>query len=201
MKRTINGTDIPYTIRISKRSSYARIIANHKGIEVSIPEGTPLTYAEEFAEKKRIWIKNKHQEMSHRQLASTGLIKTEYVNTETAELKRLLKIKIKEIIVRHNETLGRPKQLRIKEQSSRWGSCSSKGGININWKLIFAPDDVLEYVVVHELCHLTHMNHSKKFWDLVGTALPEFRPSRLWLRLHGQTLMSVKSTNNTSYIS
>lgn len=191
MNRMLKNTDTPYTIRLSKRAVYARISASHKGIEVTIPEGTPLSYAEEFAEKKRVWITNKYLELSATAQQAKAHIPDVLINTSQTELKRQLKIQVKDIIIRYHSTLGRPKQLRIKEQSSRWGSCSSKSGININWKLIFAPTDVLEYVVVHELCHMTHMNHSADFWNLVESVLPEYAKSKNWLKIHGQTLMSI----------
>lgn len=76
-------------------------------------------------------------------------------------------------------------QVRIKEQKSRWGSCSSKRNLNFNWRLIKAPDSVLDYVVVHELCHLKEMNHSKRFWSHVKAVMPEYETSRKWLKLNG----------------
>ncbi|MFT7434054.1 MAG: putative metal-dependent hydrolase [Alphaproteobacteria bacterium] len=190
MERTLKNTDIPYRIRLSKRAIYARISASHKGIEVTIPEDTPIAYAEKFAEKKGAWITSKHKELSQLKEKAKIHLTADTQNTTTAELKRQLKVKVKDIIIRHHIALGRPKQLRIKEQSSRWGSCSSKGGININWKLIFAPEHVLEYVVVHELCHMTHMNHSKDFWNLVEDILPEYIQAKHWLKTNGQVLMS-----------
>lgn len=82
-----------------------------------------------------------------------------------------------------------PRSVRIKQQKSRWGSCGVKDDININWLLILAPPPVLEYVVVHELCHLRHRNHSAVFWDLVAQHMPDYQQHRKWLKLHGQRLM------------
>lgn len=73
-------------------------------------------------------------------------------------------------------------KIAIRDQSSRWGSCSSLKNLNFNWRLIFAPTEVLEYVIVHELCHTAQMNHSKAFWDLVSLIKPDWRSSRKWLR-------------------
>lgn len=78
--------------------------------------------------------------------------------------------------------------LSIRDQKSRWGSCSSRGTLSFNYRLIFAPPGVLDYVVVHELCHLTHMNHSKDFWHLVAYIMPEYKQYKNWLRDHGQEL-------------
>lgn len=76
----------------------------------------------------------------------------------------------------------------IKEQKTRWGSCSSKGNLNFNWRLILAPEEVLNYVVVHELAHRKEMNHSKAFYAIVESVLPDYRQSRKWLRENGQRL-------------
>jgi predicted metal-dependent hydrolase len=81
-----------------------------------------------------------------------------------------------------------PKKVTIREQKTRWGSCSSKGNINLNWKLIMAPLEVLDYVIVHELCHLIVMNHSGEFWKTVGTFSPQYNNFRDWLRHNGEML-------------
>jgi hypothetical protein len=68
---------------------------------------------------------------------------------------------------------------------SRWGSCSAKGRLNFSWRLAMAPDHVLDYVVVHELAHLEHRNHSRRFWDRVGNILPSYLDSERWIKDHG----------------
>ena len=82
-------------------------------------------------------------------------------------------------------TVGR---ITIRNQKTRWGSCSSEKNLNFNWKLILAPPEVLDYVVVHELCHLKKMNHSKAFWDEVGKVMPEYETYKLWLKENGWKL-------------
>ena len=81
-------------------------------------------------------------------------------------------------------------RISIKDQKSLWGSCSSKRNLNFNWRLIMAPPQVLRYVVVHEMCHLKHMNHSKEFWKEVADILPDYQEWKRWLRKHGDSLMS-----------
>lgn len=78
--------------------------------------------------------------------------------------------------------------IRIKEQKTRWGSCSKKSNLNFNWKLIMAPEWVLDYVVIHELCHLKHLNHSKDFWSTVEEFMPEYKEARIWLKDNGSKL-------------
>jgi len=84
-----------------------------------------------------------------------------------------------------------PRTMTIKTQKSRWGSCGIHNDIHINWLLIMAPPEVLEYVVVHELCHIEVRNHSPKFWALVHEHLPMYKQSRQWLKQHGSQLMRV----------
>lgn len=79
--------------------------------------------------------------------------------------------------------------IRIKEQKSRWGSCSGKGNLNFNWRLILAPPEVLDYVVVHELCHLKFMNHSSDFWFHVSEILPDYKRWNSWLKQNGNILI------------
>ncbi len=79
-------------------------------------------------------------------------------------------------------------RISIREQRTRWGSCSSKGNLNFNWRLILAPEEVLDYVVVHELAHRREMNHSKAFYAIVESVLPDYRSARRWLREHGHSL-------------
>jgi len=81
-----------------------------------------------------------------------------------------------------------PCRVVIKNQKTRWGSCSIKGNINLNWRLIMAPLHVIDYVVVHEMCHLKVMNHSNDFWNLVGSIQPNYADSREWLKANGNKL-------------
>jgi predicted metal-dependent hydrolase len=81
-----------------------------------------------------------------------------------------------------------PKKVTIREQKTRWGSCSSKGNISLNWKLIMAPSKVIDYVIVHELCHMREMNHSKNFWNIVSEVCPDFKESQKWLKDNGHRM-------------
>lgn len=97
---------------------------------------------------------------------------------------------VQALVAKHQETFQlRPRHIRIKTQKSRWGSCGVHNDININWLLILAAPEVLEYVVVHELCHIRHRNHSARFWALVAAHLPEYQQQRRWLRENGAMLM------------
>jgi len=80
-------------------------------------------------------------------------------------------------------------KLKIKDQKTRWGSCSNKGNINLNWRIIMAPNQVIAYVIIHELCHLRFMNHSKDFWKLVEEYMPDYKKWRKWLADYGKSLI------------
>lgn len=82
----------------------------------------------------------------------------------------------------------KPKIIRIKEQKTRWGSCSSLGAVNYNWRIIMSPPEVIDYLVIHELCHLRFLNHSSQFWNLVKQFSPNYKQHRAWLRANGKLL-------------
>ncbi len=88
--------------------------------------------------------------------------------------------------------LGRwPKGVKLKQQKTRWGSCGIGEKIYLNWLLVLAPPGVLEYVVVHELCHLFYRNHGKRFWQKVGACMPHFEEYEKWLTQNGQSLKPI----------
>jgi predicted metal-dependent hydrolase len=78
---------------------------------------------------------------------------------------------------------------KVKEFQSRWGSCTPRGRVDFNWKIIMAPNRVVDYVVVHELCHLNQHDHSPQFWKLVENIMPDYLECKEWLRVHGAGLM------------
>jgi len=84
------------------------------------------------------------------------------------------------------------RQVQIRGQRTRWGSCSSRGTLSFNWRLALAPLEVLDYVVVHELCHLREPNHSSRFWRLVASRRPGWRRQRDWLTFNGPELLAFR---------
>lgn len=85
----------------------------------------------------------------------------------------------------------KPSKIKIKDQKTRWGSCSSHSNINYNWRIIMAPESVVDYLVVHELCHMIVPNHSDRFWKLVAKFSPCFKQHRQWLNNNGSLLMRI----------
>lgn len=93
---------------------------------------------------------------------------------------------VNERIAMYSQKMGvQPAKIVIKQQKTRWGSCSTKKNININWRIIMAPIQVVDYVIVHELAHLKEMNHSTRFWSLVGNVMPDYKEYRDWLKENG----------------
>lgn len=103
----------------------------------------------------------------------------------TTKAKRIIPVKVKKYADIIGVDYGR---ITIKMQKSRWGSCSSKGNLNFNCLLMNAPDEIIDYVVVHELCHRKEMNHSPRFWAHVEEVLPDYKERRKWLKDHGNEL-------------
>lgn len=83
---------------------------------------------------------------------------------------------------------GKMGRVTVRDQRTRWGSCSSKHNLNFNWKLILAPPECLDYVVIHELCHLTEFNHSPRFWNMVELQMPDYRVWKDYLKKNGARL-------------
>lgn len=94
----------------------------------------------------------------------------------------------KEALLPPHPRKGGVKKIQIRETTSHWGSCSHRGNLSFSWRMIFAPYEVLEYLVAHEMAHLREMNHGPRFWNLVGELCPNYLQYRDWLKKHGNEL-------------
>ena len=97
----------------------------------------------------------------------------------------LLPARLETLAAKHNL---HPKKVRISSARTRWGSCSTSGTISLTWRLVMAPPEVIDYVIVHELAHIKVKNHSKDFWNLVADLMPDYKKHLGWLKKHGQSL-------------
>lgn len=177
-----------YQVIFSRRKTIA-LEVGAEGVIVRAPYFLSKAEVAQFVKEHEDWIQ-KAQEKKREQIGR--LSKQPPISEE--ELEALAK-KAKEVIppkaIAYAKVLGVSFQrITIRNQQTRWGSCSSKGNLNFNCFLMLCPEDVVDYVVVHELCHLKEMNHSKRFWALVESVLPEYRVQRKWLRDHGAEIMS-----------
>ncbi|MGZ4390063.1 MAG: M48 family metallopeptidase [Gaiellaceae bacterium] len=174
-----------YELRVSSRARYLRVEVPFGGPPlVVVPRGVSRARVDAFLAEKRPWIERQLARHVHR-LELPGL--TEAVG------RRRAREAATELAEREASRLGVSfRRIRIADQRSRWGSCSSRGTLSFNWRLVLAPAEVLDYVVVHELCHLREPNHSRRFCTLVEAARPGWRAQREWLRDHGPELLAYR---------
>lgn len=177
-----------YKLIRSHRRTISIGISKDGGITVRAPLFTSRGVIERFIASKASWIE-KHIAMAtdERQKEKDVVPLSE---EERAKLKRDAR---KDLTMRLDffaPLIGvKYNALSLRFQKTRWGSCTSKGNISLNCLLMMAPDDVRNYVVVHELCHLIHMNHSKEFWREVEKIIPEYKMLRKWLRDNGNAII------------
>lgn len=142
-----------------------------------------------FIRKNKSWI-DKHVALAERQRAETELIE-KLTPSELEALADQALIYIPERVKHYAPLIGVSyRNITIRTQHTRWGSCSSKGNLNFNCLLMLAPPDVLDSIVVHELCHLKHMNHSRRFYAEVLRVFPEYRKCERWLKDHQHELIA-----------
>ncbi len=109
----------------------------------------------------------------------------------TRFLKQEMQDYVFDVAMKYSGILNCPfTKIKIKDTSSRWGSCNSKGEISICWKLIFAPRPVLNYIIIHEVVHLKHFNHSEAFWETVKSLCPNYEKAQKWLKCNGATIQN-----------
>ena len=141
---------------------------------------------ESLLAQQRTWLEDQRR----RQVPRLGL---EHLTVSESEARISARELVSALAEEEAERLGVIfRRIRIGDQRTLWGSCSVAGTLSFNWRLVLAPLEVLDYVVVHELCHLRVPNHSKTFWSLVEASRPGWREQRGWLREHGPELLSLR---------
>lgn len=170
-----------YHLKRSRRAKRTSITVTHTGeIIVTIPFFGSSYIADRFVQQKKVWIEATQEKIKKRFENKTVLkqSKKEYQEKKSQALDMLIRK-----VEYYNQFYSFSfKKIQVRNQSSRWGSCSSKGNLNFNYALIYLPAHLSDYIVVHELCHLQEMNHSKKFWNLVEKTMPDYKAHRLELR-------------------
>ena len=177
-----------YEIIYSSRKSLAVQITVEGAVKVRAPRGYPAASIEAFLKEKEPWIL-KHIDRARQNCPKSPPPLSDYDRNRYIQTARsVFTQKTAYYAAIMGVTYGR---ISIREQKTRWGSCSSKGDLNFNWRLIFAPGDVLDYIVVHELAHRREMNHSSAFYAIVGSILPDYKKQQKWLRDNGHSLWTI----------
>lgn len=183
--------ELPCEVVYSRRKTCAVSISAEGKITLRLPLGTSETQIRRLLLDKQHWIITHYLEAVKR--AESRPV-SDLTDAQRKALEKRYIAAAKEYFPKRAAyflplTGGSYDRITIRDQKTRWGSCSAKGTLSFNWRLMLAPPAVLDYVVVHELCHLTHMDHSKAFWALVESVCPDYRIHRKWLKEHGQTLI------------
>lgn len=171
-------------IRHPRARRYLIRVRSDGTVRVTVPRWGSRREAELFVAGQQPWIERQRARAERER--SAGLT---YPAEAIAALRRRA---LAELPARlHTLAAGvglAASRVSIRNQRSRWGSCSAKGHICLNWRLVLIPDEVRDYVLIHELMHLRRLNHSPAFWRLVAEACPDYEASRRWLRENRQTL-------------
>lgn len=179
----LDSGNLEYTLRYNRRSKNIRLMVRHDGVVmVSVPLRL-RTYehlVERFIREKSDWI-NKQKECFGRS-PRTVLIENTQKNFALykAQALALARERVAYFNALYHFTFG---VIKIKNQTTRWGSCSKKGNLSFNYRILLLPERIRDYIIVHELCHTREFNHSKKFWQLVERAMPDHPMLRKALRM------------------
>ncbi len=172
----------PFTIhfvRMRRARRYVMRVRPDGDLRVTIPRGGSKAEARRFAERHRAWAERQRSRVleARRPAAADRELRAKAAEDLPPQLLALA--------AQHGLTVTR---VTIRGQRSRWGSCSSRGRITLNFRLLLMPPEVREYILIHELIHLKQANHSIRFWRLVEAACPGFRDAERWLSKHGPSL-------------
>jgi len=168
-----------YFVRHRRARRYLLRVDLDGRIRVTIPRGGSRREATLFARRNLAWIREQRARLSPRRF--DAIAEAVWSARAREELPPLLRERARDLGI----TVSR---VGVRNQRSRWGSCSRKGAITLNWRLLLMPDWVRDYVIVHELMHRRRMDHSRAFWALVASVYPNYREAIGWLREHGSTL-------------
>lgn len=172
--------NIQFLIKKSDRAKRLRLaVYADAQVVVTVPKGVGKVLVEKFITQKSEWIEDKvayFSQFKNKQITKPS--EADFVKYKNEALKLAT-----ERVEHFNEVYGFfYKKINVKNQKTRWGSCSTRGNLNFNYKIIFLPETVRDYVIVHELCHLKEFNHSRKFWNLISKTIPELSEIKNSLR-------------------
>jgi predicted metal-dependent hydrolase len=182
MKKTIilDGQTISYVVRLSHRARHLRMTIETDGsLIVTIPNRLHEPFVGSFLRQKSSWIL-KH---IHKMKKTEGKTVIKYSRHDYERYKYTVYKLVKERLEFFNAFYKfEYRRISIRNQSSLWGSCTREGNLQFNYKLMYMPKRTIDYIVVHELCHLKEHNHSDRFWALVSKMIPDYKAIRKSLR-------------------
>jgi predicted metal-dependent hydrolase len=174
----------PYAIRQHPRAKYLRISVYPDGrVVLTKPKQYSMKVAEKFYHQKKAWIDSKIEEYKKKKDPNTIMLGgsvAEYRKVKE-EARTFIHARIEQLNLQYGFSYN---TIYIKNHKSLWGSCSSKKNLNFNYRILFLPQELSDYIVVHELCHLKELNHSKKFWALVEKGIPDYKKIQKQLKRH-----------------
>lgn len=172
----------------TKRKTIAVEIKRDLSIVIHAPIRMSDDEIQQFIDKKSSWIDKNIEKIKNKQAECSNLGK--FTNEEIKSLAEKAKKLISDRAEYYAKTVGVSYgRITIRNQVTRWGSCSSKHNLNFNCLLVLCPLEVLDYVVVHELCHIKEMNHSNRFWSEIERICPNYETHRKWLKDNGGQLI------------
>lgn len=195
----------------SKRRTISIIVDKKGQVTVKAPSFATDKQIKGFIYEKKSWIEKKQGEAKEREkrenpyrIIEDGKVEVlwdlGFINIKKGDilpseeyLVKYLKEKAREIISLRISILSKkmdlePTSLRITSAKTRWGSCNGQNGVNFTYRLMFAPIEVIDYVIIHEMCHIVFKDHSKNFWNLVSKNCPHYKEYRKWLRLNNNIM-------------
>ena len=180
--------DYSYEIIRSSRKTLLLQVRKDGSIVVRAPRRTTKAWIRRFVDSNHDWVDRRRAQLSEtqRQADAAGLLSQEELRQLAEQAKRIIPQRVAYYAPLVGVTYGR---ITIRHQKTRWGSCSAKGNLNFNCLLMLTPPEVLDSVVVHELCHRKEMNHSRRFYDEVLRVFPQYHQCDRWLKKNGPTLL------------
>ncbi|MEI6296518.1 MAG: M48 family metallopeptidase [bacterium] len=180
MEVDLRGEKVQYELKVSKIIRGIKLAIHFDGkFIVTAPQNTNLNIVNNFIKEKTNWVFKKlnyFKKFSNRVVIKIN--KKDYIDRKVEILK-----KVKDRIDFFNKLYGYSiGKITIKNQKTRWGSCSKVGNLNFNYKVIYLKPNLFDYIIVHEICHLGEFNHSVRFWNLVSMAIPDYKKLRSELR-------------------
>jgi predicted metal-dependent hydrolase len=166
---------IRYTLRKSRQAKHLRLsVSSDASVRLSVPMRVSEKMADAFLQAKATWVMTRLADFKKKSSAMPPATRADFLQYK--ELAR----EIAEKKLRHfnAEYRYRWKKISVRNTKTRWGSCSASGNLSFSYRIIYLPEKLCDYIVVHELCHLGQFNHSQKFWDLVARAVPDYKGRR-----------------------